>query len=80
VAKKRRKKTKSPLGSFLLLIIFIALAAGLVFYVIQAQRLENENQDLKKKINKLEQEIETKNQQIGDLEIRLKIHEKGSIK
>jgi uncharacterized protein YlxW (UPF0749 family) len=91
----KRRSAKSFL-TWLLFFVCIALAALLANYYARAQRLERDNSELRKrtqrqhpqadydalqrKVQQLQKEIEAKDQQIGDLEIRLKIYEKGSVK
>jgi cell division protein FtsL len=95
VARGRRGKSKT-LFTWLLLLACAVLAGASLYYGSRARQLEAENRDLRKKIQQhapapdkadlekkiqqLQKEIEAKDQQIGDLEIRLKIYEKGSVK
>ena len=80
MAAKRRKKKSKPFLFWVLLLVCIVLAGVLITSGMRIERLKRENRDLGKKVQQLQKEIDAKNQQIGDLEIRLKIYEKGSIK
>jgi peptidoglycan hydrolase CwlO-like protein len=95
MARGRRGRSKA-FFTWLLLLLCIVLAVLAATYAARASRLERQNGELRtklqhlspqpnvaelqKKVQQLQRELDAKDQQLGDLQIRLKIYEKGSVK